>query len=75
MAAVKWDGTQKVRDLGYHTITLTDDAIKNPMSFENNNIQSPKKKKTTTQCYILKFFNLLLPNSRWSTEIYWTQVI
>ena len=45
MAAVKWDGTQKVRDLGYHTITLTDDAIKNPMSFENNNIQSPKKKK------------------------------
>ena len=46
MAAVNWDGTEKVIDQSCHTVTLTNDVIqKNPMSFENNNIHSPKKKK------------------------------
>ena len=45
MAAVKWDGTEKVIDQSCHTVTLTDDVIQNPMSFENSNIHSPKKKK------------------------------
>ena len=60
MAAVKWDGAEKVIDQSCHTGTLTDDVIQIPMSFENNNIHSPKN----TECYILKFFNLLLQNSR-----------
>ena len=27
----------------YHTVTLTDDVILNPVSFENNDVHSPKK--------------------------------
>ena len=60
MAAVKWDDAEKVIDQSCHTGTLTDDVIQIPMSFENNNIHSPEN----TECYILKFFNLLPQNSR-----------
>ena len=34
-----------VIDQSCQTVTITDDVIQNHMSFENNNIQSPKKKK------------------------------
>ena len=43
MAAVNWDGTEKVIDQSCHTVTLTDDALQKPMSHENHNIHSPKK--------------------------------
>ena len=46
MAAVQWDGTEKVIDQRCHTVTLTDDVMPNHMSFKNNNIDSPKKKKS-----------------------------
>ena len=42
-----------VIDHSCQTVTITDDVIQNHMSFENNNIQSPKKKR-----YILKISNL-----------------
>ena len=32
-------------DQSCQTVTITDDVIQNPMSFENNNIQGQKKKK------------------------------
>ena len=41
-------------DQSCQTVTITDDVIQNPMSFENNNIQGQKKKKR----YILKISNL-----------------
>ena len=61
MAAVKWDGTEKVIDQSCHTVTLTDDVIQNPMSFENSNIHSPKKKK---KMLYLKIFQPFTSNSR-----------
>ena len=36
MAGVNWDDTEKVMEhQSCHTVTLTDDFIKNPMLFEN----------------------------------------
>ena len=60
MAAVQWDGTEKVIDQRCHTVTLTDDVMTNPMSFENNNIHSPKKKKNR----MLHFKNFQLSTSK-----------
>ena len=35
MASVNWDGTERVMEhQSCHTVTLTDDIIQNPMSFE-----------------------------------------
>ena len=46
MAGVNWDGTEKVMEHHCcHTVTLTDDVIQNPMSFENNNVHIPKKQE------------------------------
>ena len=64
MAAVQWDGTEKVIDQRCHTVTLTDDVMPNHMSFKNNNIDSPKQKKKQNAIGILKFSNILLQNSR-----------
>ena len=50
MAAVQWDGTEKVIDQRCHTVTLTDDVMPNHMLFKNNNIDSPKKKRKA-ECY------------------------
>ena len=39
MAAVNWDGTEKVINTqSCYTVTLTDDIIQNLLSFENNNV-------------------------------------
>ena len=44
MAAVNWDGTEKVTDTRAVTLSnLSDDVIQNLMSFENNNVHSPNE--------------------------------
>ena len=59
MAALNWDGTEKVIDQSCHTVTLTNDVYKNPMPFENNNIRSPKKTRMlyfkNVQLFISKY--------------------
>ena len=59
MAAVNWDGTEKIIDQSCHTVIVTKTSYKLLMSFENNNIHRPKK----TVCDILKIFNFLLQNA------------
>ena len=72
MAAVNWDGTEKVIDQRCHTVNLTNDFIqKSYVVWEQWYPQPPKK----AECYILKIFNLLLQNSCCGTNIYWKQGI
>ena len=68
MAAVNWDGAEKVIDQSCHTVTLTNDVIQKSYVVWEQQHPQPKKK---TECYILKIFNFLLQNARWSTNIYW----
>ena len=46
MAAVNWDGTEKVIDQSWHTVTLTNDVIqKSYVVWQQKYPQSKKKKK------------------------------
>ena len=60
MAAVNWDGTEKVIDQRCHTVTSTNDVIQK--SYVVREQQYPRLKKT--ECYILKTSNLLFQNAR-----------
>ena len=45
-------------DQSCQTVTITDDVIQNPMSFENNNIQGQKKKKKVYFKNFQPFFSI-----------------
>ena len=69
MAAVNCDGTKKVIDQSCHTVASTNGVIQK--SYVVLEQQYPQFKKKT-ECYVLE---ILLQNFRWSTNIYWKQVI